>query len=204
MKDLLRTSRTDLINGLAHNINTPLNLILGFAQQAQSANPQLEQLQKIINAGLRIDDILTQTIKNMQYRESFETGYYSLVELVQNHITALMNNLKIKRSLALKLSLPAEPILISTISALPCLLLEHILCGLSEQNGLPLELVIGRSDKDAIIDLICADRELAWPDMIPDMGTVYNAIHKPLDAQLYQIIQMKDGIRITIYDKSKH
>jgi signal transduction histidine kinase len=204
MKDLLRTSRTDLINGLAHNINTPLNLILGFAQQAQSANPQLEQLQKIFNAGLRIDDILTQTIKNMQYRESFETGYYSLVELVQNHITALMNNLKIKRSLALKLSLPAEPILISTISALPCLLLEHILCGLSEQNGLPLELVIGRSDKDAIIDLICADRELAWPDMIPDMGTVYNAIHKPLDAQLYQIIQMKDGIRITIYDKSKH
>jgi signal transduction histidine kinase len=204
MKDLLRTTRTDLINGLAHNINTPLNLILGFAQQAQSANPQLDQLQKIINAGLRIDDILNQTIKNIQFRESFETGYYDLIEIVRNQISALMNNLKIKRGLALKLSLPTDPLMISTISALPCLLFEHILCGLSEQNGIPLEISVKSIDNDAAITLVCEDRQIVWHELIPDMDTIHRALHKPVDAKLYQIEPSNTGIIITIYDKSKH
>jgi signal transduction histidine kinase len=49
-----------VLEGLIHNIRTPLNLILGYAQQMQKQtdNPYLE---RIYQAGIKIDDLMQGT-----------------------------------------------------------------------------------------------------------------------------------------------
>lgn len=59
--EALTTQQT--IAGLIHNLNTPLNLILIYAQQLQGRYPEDQDLQKIIDAGLRIDSQLKDTMQ---------------------------------------------------------------------------------------------------------------------------------------------
>lgn len=53
----------NILEGLIHNLNNHLNLILGYAQRLSSSHPELKETSKIYTAGIEID----KTLKNLAY-----------------------------------------------------------------------------------------------------------------------------------------
>jgi len=99
MKEKLQAILTkDIVAGWAHNINTPLNLILGYAQQMQSKGFNPDHLQKILVAGFKIDAILSGTLQGIMLSEDADVKEYNLVELLSKEIVLLTDDLRVKRA----------------------------------------------------------------------------------------------------------
>lgn len=47
-----------ILEGLVHNLNNHLNLVLGYAQRLSKSHPELSEVSKIYNAGIGIDNTL--------------------------------------------------------------------------------------------------------------------------------------------------
>lgn len=59
-----------VLEGLIHNLRTPLNLILGYAQKLEQPN---DLARKIYEAGIKLDDLLQETWEALQTRLSKKT-----------------------------------------------------------------------------------------------------------------------------------
>jgi signal transduction histidine kinase len=91
-----------VLEGLIHNIRTPLNLILGYAQQLQKEedNPFLE---RIYQAGIKIDDMLQATWEAFEQRRP-EVAKICLNEWLNSELKLLNNHLQIKHRLIFETS----------------------------------------------------------------------------------------------------
>jgi signal transduction histidine kinase len=94
------------LEGLIHNINTPLNVILGYSQQLRKQHPEISGLEDITKAGLQIDDLVQSMSGQLAQRFFLEPDSFGLVAWLQNEIKLLRNILRIKHSLHFDLTLP--------------------------------------------------------------------------------------------------
>ncbi len=94
-----------VMEGLIHNINTPLNLIIGYSQQLKKQYPEISHLDKINNAGLKIDEIVQACSKQMIQRLQNKTLDFELNQWVRDEINLLNNILDIKHSLLFEANL---------------------------------------------------------------------------------------------------
>lgn len=53
-----RIALKHILEGLVHNLNNPLNLILGYAQRLRQIDPECSEAERIYKAGIAIDDTL--------------------------------------------------------------------------------------------------------------------------------------------------
>jgi signal transduction histidine kinase len=95
-----------ILEGLIHNINTPLNLILGYAYQLQKHHPDLPQVQKIYDAGIQLDDMVHNCLKQINLRTDIEMQPIDLAAWLLDEIKLFQDDLDIKHSIFLKLTLP--------------------------------------------------------------------------------------------------
>ncbi|HRX75812.1 MAG TPA: hypothetical protein P5342_00020 [Candidatus Cloacimonadota bacterium] len=61
-----------ILEGLIHNLNNPLNLVLGYAQRMQQQYPDCADAQRIYKAGIQIDDMLKDITQKL-WDNSFDT-----------------------------------------------------------------------------------------------------------------------------------
>ncbi|MDY0319617.1 MAG: histidine kinase dimerization/phospho-acceptor domain-containing protein, partial [Candidatus Cloacimonadaceae bacterium] len=69
MKEKILTRH--ILEGLIHNLNNPLNLILGYSQILRKAQPDNAEIAKIYQAGIRMDEVLKELYNRISER-SFE------------------------------------------------------------------------------------------------------------------------------------
>lgn len=83
-----------ILEGLIHNLRSPLNLVLGYAQKL---DPQTcpDYKNRIYNAGIMLDDQLQNTWEALQYR-SCEDKSTDLNEWLKQEIVLLNNYMQIK------------------------------------------------------------------------------------------------------------
>lgn len=142
-----------LLTGLIHNLNTPLNLILGYAQQLQRAYPDETGLQKIIDAGLRIDHQLNNANGALQVRLFQNTQNFDPEVWLRRELSFLSCDLKIKRGIVFDCVSVSAGISVNNSEQLLSLVFETVIYSILESKteasariGLSLA-----SEPDAII-----------------------------------------------------
>jgi signal transduction histidine kinase len=88
-----------VLEGLVHNINTPLNIIIGYSQQLKKQYPDIKYLEKITEAGLEIDDLVKACSEAFVNRTDSTEETFGLNQWLENEIRLLKNNLEIKHAL---------------------------------------------------------------------------------------------------------
>ena len=101
-RNLQLVSMQRILAGLIHNINTPLNLILGYSQQIQITQGDSPYLQKIMDAGIRIDDLLSGILDTIHERTYSEIKEVDVLKWLAAEIAFLQNELSIKRKIIFK------------------------------------------------------------------------------------------------------
>jgi hypothetical protein len=103
-----------VLEGLIHNIRTPLNLILGYAQQMQKQtdNPYLE---RIYQAGIKIDDLMQGTWEAFEKRNP-EVAKICLNDWLNSELKLLNNHLQIKHRLQFETSIAETDVWCETSS----------------------------------------------------------------------------------------
>jgi len=116
-----------VLEGLIHNVNTPLNLILGYVQHLQKKHPELEYLDKIFDAGLQIDDLLNQTHRNVLHRLILQKSSFELDSWLKDELDFLHNDLSIKHQTDISY-IPSDTALkVETSYLLLCVVFEQII-----------------------------------------------------------------------------
>lgn len=95
-----------VLEGLIHNINTPLNVILGYSQQLKKQHPELNGLDYITQAGIQIDDLVQSLSRQLAQRFTAEEEVFDLRQWVQDEMLLLRNILEIKHSMHFQVSIP--------------------------------------------------------------------------------------------------
>lgn len=134
-QNLLLLSMQRVLAGLVHNINTPLNLILGYSQQLQLSVGDNPYLQKILDAGFKIDDILRIAVDNIHERTFGETKELDLGKWLHAELTFLQNELSIKRKISFSFTPPQETILVTTSAPLLGLIVDSLVLNYRDHLG---------------------------------------------------------------------
>lgn len=130
----------EIVAGLAHNINTPLNLILGYAQQMQTKGFNPDHLQKILDAGFKIDSILSGTQQGIMLSEDINLSEYDLVELLTKELVLLTDDLRIKRAIKFNTAKLVGSFPVKSIPAAMCLLFTSLIHQILEYAPVSLDL----------------------------------------------------------------
>ncbi len=101
-----------ILEGLIHNINTPLNLILGLSQQLQKQHPEIENIKKILNAGLQIDDVLQASYHSFLTNMRGEPEVFDLGSWLDNEIKYLNNDLQVKHRCLFTFQNPSQAMIV--------------------------------------------------------------------------------------------
>ncbi|MBM4398713.1 MAG: hypothetical protein FJ041_00055 [Candidatus Cloacimonetes bacterium] len=88
-----------VLDGLIHNVNTHLNIILGYSQQLAKQYPDIEKLIVINEAGLQIDNIISSSSKHLQQILKGGVCEVNLVSWMRNELLYLSNILELKHTL---------------------------------------------------------------------------------------------------------
>ena len=91
-----------ILEGMLHNINNHMNLILGYSQTLQKNHPELKEAHKIYKAGIHIDDTLKDLSRQL-WERSF--AFYEEMDLsswVKKELSYLQHYLPIKHHLTLE------------------------------------------------------------------------------------------------------
>jgi signal transduction histidine kinase len=96
-----------ILEGLIHNINTPLNVIIGYAQQLQKQYPEIASLDKIKQAGLEIDDMIKLCSDEFVNRMDVSNREFELNKWMSDEVTFLKNILDVKHSVRFEV-VPSE------------------------------------------------------------------------------------------------
>ena len=90
-----------ILEGLIHNVRTPLNLILGYAEHAQK-HDKSEYATRIHNAGIKLDDLLQNTWNSLQQMTDARISQ-SLTDWIRAWEVIMNNYLHLKHSFHLEL-----------------------------------------------------------------------------------------------------
>lgn len=147
-----------ILEGLIHNLNSPLNLILGFAQQLQKSNPELEKLHRILDAGLGMDDILRKTYLSFLNRINPEKQDLDLAQWVSDEICYLTNNLEIKHQCIFQYSQASNPVPVHSSALLLSFTLESLITLLLQKTSIrPLHINLQVVRGELELSSICND-----------------------------------------------
>jgi signal transduction histidine kinase len=116
-----------VLEGLIHNINTPLNLILGYSQQLKKQHPDIAHLDRIYEAGLLIDDLMQSCARNIIQRLGREKESFELNTWLMDEIKQFNNVLEIKHKICFITDLPALEIWTESSPILLSLFLESLI-----------------------------------------------------------------------------
>jgi signal transduction histidine kinase len=116
-----------VLEGLIHNINTPLNVIIGYSQQLNKQYPEIKYLEKITQAGLDIDDMVRACSEAFINRADTTDARFDINKLVTDEIKLLQNILEIKHSIKFELKLFEQEIIVSSKPLLLSLFLESLI-----------------------------------------------------------------------------
>lgn len=96
MKDAILMRQ--ILEGLIHNLNNPLNLILGYSHIMLTAHPDSAEAKKIYQAGIRIDETLKELYSRILERSFAEKQEISLVSWLDGELNFLQHCLTLKHS----------------------------------------------------------------------------------------------------------
>jgi light-regulated signal transduction histidine kinase (bacteriophytochrome) len=85
-----------ILEGLIHNLNNPLNLVLGYAQRIKQEQPENQDAEKIYQAGIRMDDILRDISAKLWDNSYNIKQTLCLNEWLDTELRYLQNHLQIK------------------------------------------------------------------------------------------------------------
>lgn len=182
-----------ILEGMIHNARTPLNLILGYAQQLQKQGENV-YLERIYKAGIAIDDIFSSTWEALQMR-SAEPVSLNLNEWLNAELSLLYNHLMIKHKLIMKSEIPQEDVC-CTVSPLQLSqwLEATLLCivGSSDEGNMQAKISL-HTNASLIIELYCPDGGKLintiqqCKDNCPDflsINTAYTGTHIALEVRI--------------------
>jgi signal transduction histidine kinase len=93
------------LEGLIHNINTPLNTIIGYVQILLRENPDSKALQKIMESGFQIDASLKSVHDKIEANRSRFIQQIDVNNVIKNELEIGRNNLFFKHNVHLELTL---------------------------------------------------------------------------------------------------
>jgi len=97
-----------ILEGLIHNVNNHMNLILGYSQKMGKNHPDLLEAQKIYNAGIMIDDALKDLSRQLWDRSFFFYEDFDLGSWLGSELDYLQNYLPIKHHMVFDLTHHSE------------------------------------------------------------------------------------------------
>lgn len=88
-----------ILEGLVHNLNNHLNLILGYAQRLNKSHPELNETSKIYNAGIEIDNTLKDLARHLEDKSLAFKQDICLNDWLDQELSYLQHNLLIKHKI---------------------------------------------------------------------------------------------------------
>jgi len=137
-----------ILEGLIHNLNNPLNLILGYAQRVKQAQPENPDAEKIYQAGIKMDDILKDIAKKLWDNSYNIKESLCLNEWLDGELKYLQHHLRVKHQVLFDRSDSCQS---AEIKAAPLMLsqwYETVLAALLKEDGV-LRLTTGVSAHEA-------------------------------------------------------
>lgn len=96
MKDIIAAKH--IIEGLIHNLNNPLNLVLGFAQKMKKNHPDDKDIDIIYDAGIKMNRQLKELSSNLYARSFAISKTIKLGDWLDQELVFLENHLELKHS----------------------------------------------------------------------------------------------------------
>ncbi len=97
MKEKILTRH--ILEGLIHNLNNPLNLILGYSHILRKAQPDNAEIAKICQAGIRMDEVLKELYNRISERSFELIQEISLASWLTRELDYLQHYLSIKHGI---------------------------------------------------------------------------------------------------------
>lgn len=85
-----------ILEGVIHNLNNPLNLVLGYAQILKKAHPDSPEVAKIYQAGIQMDDLLKDVVQKLWNNSFAAQQDLCLKSWLDGELEYLQNYLPIK------------------------------------------------------------------------------------------------------------
>ncbi|MBM4403964.1 MAG: hypothetical protein FJ042_06260 [Candidatus Cloacimonetes bacterium] len=173
-----------ILEGLIHNINTPLNLVLGYTQQKMKDQPECEILPMIYTAGLKIDDILRNSYKNVIQRMIFRKTSFCLNQWLQDEIKFLENYLHFKHHCRIGLVMTSETVIVYASVMLLTVCFEKLMLSLTGQETKDLVEIGIRTATDEgtpLIEVTCQEQP-GIHDTLDDLIKQISAPARIMDA----------------------
>lgn len=184
-----------ILEGLVHNLNNHLNLILGYAQRLNKSHPELNETSKIYNAGIEIDNTLKDLARHLEDKSLAFKQDICLNDWLDQELSYLQHNLLIKHKIVfnrqdqvmgqklsfqpLYLALWYESKLLRLSSFADCLQIQTGICRQDQQPCLYLKLKHKLTPKQ--IKALCQDpqSELLLGQAFP-LKSIWNSEDKTL------------------------
>jgi signal transduction histidine kinase len=106
LKQNYRSILGNHLDGVIHNLNSPLNNIIGYSLLAKKKHPQVQEIDKILASADRINVILKQLNSALDLYQIEEKQYVSLTELAQNELQVLEHSLFYKHKVDIDFQKP--------------------------------------------------------------------------------------------------
>jgi len=123
-----------VLDGLIHNINTPLNIIIGYSQQLKKQYPEIANLESITEAGIQIDDLVQACSRQYISRVQSEIVTFELGPWLEDEIRLLKNILDVKHSLRFELLQPEEKMMVRSSPLLLGLFIDALVLQVKTEN----------------------------------------------------------------------
>ncbi len=167
------TSFRVILEGLIHNINTPLNLVMGYVQKKQKQDPECEILGRIYDAALKIDDILQRSYKNVIHRTVLRKTDFDLVKWLDEEISFMSNDLKFKHHSRIDFEPASQATMVNTSALLLALTFESLIScfmGIETDDLIELKIRCATNQQTTCLEIECRDRKGLEPaiQMIAD------------------------------------
>ncbi|MCB5259614.1 MAG: hypothetical protein PHY41_00365 [Candidatus Cloacimonetes bacterium] len=89
-----------VLEGLIHNLNNPLNLILAYSHRLKKDHPELTELDKIYDAGIKIDDLLKELYQLLIDKALAQKTEICLNDWLSGELEYLQHYLPIKHTIS--------------------------------------------------------------------------------------------------------
>ncbi|MCK4694116.1 MAG: HAMP domain-containing histidine kinase, partial [Candidatus Cloacimonetes bacterium] len=93
------------VEGIVHNINSPLNTILGYAQLIKKENKNQKDIEKIVEAGKNIAHTVKGLLNKVRMDKSSMVRSVNINELINQELELCMHNLFFKHHVDLEVDL---------------------------------------------------------------------------------------------------
>jgi hypothetical protein len=179
-----------VLEGLIHNMNTPLNLVLGYAQQIRRQHPEITSAETILTAGLNIDDILHACLRQLDLRNSDGTRNILLNDWLPDEIKLLKNVLEIKRNVNLEVTAPSTCVNITMHPLLLSVIIEIIVMAVVRQK--PADAENYSLELTLVSDPNLAEIHVSLPVEMVKLGLepldLWNKINKCFELDVREIV----------------